>query len=204
MPFVTEELWQRLPRRSTDLASIMISRYPTSDAGFQFANAEEKFDLVFATVRTGRSLAASYNLQSNIQLYVQAQTPEEKALLESQAPTISALTKGCTKVEVVGGSSSSQSSQIPAGCGSAVVSSSVVVYLQVQGLVDLAAEVAKCDKKIDLARLNFEKLYKVMSQQDYQTTVPEAVQLGNEEKRKTLEVELSALQESREMFAKLQ
>jgi valyl-tRNA synthetase len=48
--------------------------------------------------------------------------------------------------------------------------------------VDLAAEVAKCDKKIDLARLNFEKLYKVMSQQDYQTTVPEAVQLGNEEK----------------------
>lgn len=29
MPFVTEELWQRLPKRSTDLASIMISQYPT-------------------------------------------------------------------------------------------------------------------------------------------------------------------------------
>lgn len=29
MPFVTEELWQRLPRRSTDLPSIMVSRYPT-------------------------------------------------------------------------------------------------------------------------------------------------------------------------------
>lgn len=51
-----------------------------------------------------------------------------------------------------------------------------------QGLVNLEAEVAKCDKKIDLVRLNLEKLYKVISQSDYQATVPEAVQLGNEEK----------------------
>lgn len=51
-----------------------------------------------------------------------------------------------------------------------------------QGLVNLEAEVAKCDKKIDLARLNLEKLYKVISQPDYQTSVPEAVQLSNEEK----------------------
>ena len=48
--------------------------------------------------------------------------------------------------------------------------------------MNLEAEVAKCDKKIDLARLNLEKLYKVISQPDYQATVPEAVQLGNEEK----------------------
>ncbi|KAG9315147.1 tRNA synthetases class I-domain-containing protein [Chiua virens] len=200
MPFVTEELWQRLPRRSTDLASIMISRYPTFDAGFRSAEAEDKFDLVFATLRTCRSLAASYNLQSNIQLFIHVQTMDEKALFESQVPTISALIKGCTKVEVIEASSS----QIPTGCGSAVVSSTVVVYLQVQGLVNLEAEVAKCDKKLDLTRLNLEKLYKVISQPDYQSTVPEAVQLNNEEKRKTLEVELAALQESREMFAKLQ
>ena len=89
--------------------------------------------------------------------------------------------------------------------------------------MDLKAEVAKCDKKIDLVRLNLDKLYKVLSQADYQTAVPEAVQMSNEEKvwrvtsvhrnvlivdghvqRKTLEVELSALQESREMFTKLQ
>ena len=48
--------------------------------------------------------------------------------------------------------------------------------------MNLEAEVAKCDKKLDLARLNLEKLYRVISQPDYQATVPEAVQLGNEEK----------------------
>ncbi|KAI9568346.1 tRNA synthetases class I-domain-containing protein [Boletus coccyginus] len=199
MPFVTEELWQRLPRRSIDPPSIMVSRYPTFDTDLRSTDAEEKFDLVFAALRTGRSLAASYNLQSNIQLFIHVQTSEEKALFESQVPTVIALTKGCSKVEVIQGSSS----QIPAGCGSAVVSSTVVVYLQVQGLVNLEAEVAKCDKKIDLARLNLDKLHKVISHPDYQVTVPEAVQFGNEEKRKTLEVELAALQESREMFVKL-
>lgn len=61
-------------------------------------------------------------------VYIHVQTPEENALFESQAPTISALTKGCTRVEIILGSSS----QIPVGCGSAVVSSTVVVYLQVQ------------------------------------------------------------------------
>lgn len=30
MPFVTEELWQRLPRRATDLRSIMLMSYPVS------------------------------------------------------------------------------------------------------------------------------------------------------------------------------
>jgi valyl-tRNA synthetase len=29
MPFVTEELWQRLPRRESDPRSIMIASYPT-------------------------------------------------------------------------------------------------------------------------------------------------------------------------------
>ena len=48
--------------------------------------------------------------------------------------------------------------------------------------MNLEVEVAKCDKKIDLVRFNLEKLYKVISQPDYQTTVPEAVQLSNEEK----------------------
>jgi valyl-tRNA synthetase len=32
MPFVTEELWQRLPRRSTDsVPSIMLAPYPTAE-----------------------------------------------------------------------------------------------------------------------------------------------------------------------------
>ena len=37
------------------------------DEAFVFDKAEKDFDLVFNAIRTGRSLAAQYNLQSDIQ-----------------------------------------------------------------------------------------------------------------------------------------
>jgi valyl-tRNA synthetase len=84
MPFVTEELWQRLPRRPTDpTPSIMIASYPVNvghyltlkltfteliqDPDFISSEEEKEFDVVLSAVRAARSLAASYNLQSNIQ-----------------------------------------------------------------------------------------------------------------------------------------
>jgi len=68
MPFVTEELWQRLPRRPDDpTPSIMVSAFPEHDSAFIFDEADKQFDLIFNGIKTGRSLAASYNLQSDIQ-----------------------------------------------------------------------------------------------------------------------------------------
>lgn len=51
-----------------------------------------------------------------------------------------------------------------------------------KGLVDLDAEIAKCDKKLTLARLNLEKIMKIISQPDYAETVPSVVQITNDEK----------------------
>ena len=48
--------------------------------------------------------------------------------------------------------------------------------------MDLEKEIAKCDKKLDLARLNLQKVDKVISQPDYESTIPENVRLANEEK----------------------
>ena len=43
-------------------------------------------------------------------------------------------------------------------------------------------EITKCEKKLNFARLNLEKVRKVESQPDYEETVPESVRLFNEEK----------------------
>lgn len=48
--------------------------------------------------------------------------------------------------------------------------------------MDLDVEIAKCEKKLDLAKLNLEKVRKVESQPDYEDTVPASVRLQNEEK----------------------
>ncbi|RDB22412.1 Valine--tRNA ligase [Hypsizygus marmoreus] len=199
MPFVTEELWQRLPRRPNDSTpSIMVSAFPIYDNAFVFADADKQFDLVFAALKAGRSLTASYNIQSDIQFFLHVQSNEEALLLESQLHTIVALTKGSKSAVVV-----RDLNEIPAGCGGIVVTHTVAIHTLVRGLVDLDVEISKCEKKLDLARMNLQKVIKVESQADYEDTVPADVRLANETKRKTLEAEISTLELSREMFLEL-
>jgi hypothetical protein len=54
--------------------------------------------------------------------------------------------------------------------------------ISIKGLVDLEVEIAKCEKKLDLAQLNMQKIVKVESQADYEETVPATVRLANEDK----------------------
>ncbi|KAK7696379.1 hypothetical protein QCA50_001033 [Cerrena zonata] len=181
MPFVTEELWQRLPRRPDDpTPSIMVSSYPVADSAFV------------------RSLAASYSLLNDIQLFFRASSDNDAVLFESQLPSITSLVKGCKSAKVV-----RTLEEVPEGCGSLVVSPNVIVHVLVRGLVDLDAEIGKCDKKLQFAQLNLDKILKLESQKDYEQNVPEDSRLATAEKRKTFETDIANLQLSKEMFAKL-
>jgi valyl-tRNA synthetase len=84
-----------------------------------------------------------------------------------------------------------------------VLTSTISVHILVRGLVDLDAEIAKCEKKLQLAQLNLDKVRKVEAQSDYVETVPANVRLMNEDRRKTLEAEVASLEFSKETFAKL-
>ncbi|VDB91952.1 unnamed protein product [Peniophora sp. CBMAI 1063] len=199
MPFVTEELWQRLPRRPNDTTpSIMLASYPVHDDASVFEDADKQFTAVFDGIRASRSLASSYNLMSDVQLYLHAQTDAEATLFTNELPTMQTLIKGCKSITVV-----RSAHEIPAGCGSSLLTPTLAVHLLVRGLVDLDAEIAKADKKLRLAELNLEKVVKLEGQEDYEGTVPANVRLLNEEKRKTYEAEIATLTQSRENFAKL-
>ncbi|KAF9005426.1 tRNA synthetases class I-domain-containing protein [Cyathus striatus] len=197
MPFVTEELWQRLPRRPNDpTPSIMVSSYPVADVDFEFKDADKKFDLVFTVLKAGRSLAASYNLQSEIQFFIQVQSDDDAALFKTQLPTIVTLTKGC-KSAIIVRDNSEILQDVEVELSRRL---SLFILLSGYGLVDLDVEIGKCDKKLDLARLNLSKVAKVESQPDYETTVPENVRQANADKRETLEAEIATLELSRDMF----
>ncbi|VDM20927.1 unnamed protein product, partial [Hydatigera taeniaeformis] len=69
MPYVTEELFQRLPRRNpaTDPPSICVTPYPTSDEVSRWKAIETSeavgFQLAFSLVHRLRSLYSTYNLR---------------------------------------------------------------------------------------------------------------------------------------------
>ena len=110
-------------------------------------------------------------------VFIQVQTEEDEKLFAPQTNTIVALSKGCKAATVV-----RNAADIPAGCGSAVVTPSILVHTLVRGLVDLDNEIAKCEKKLDLARMNVQKVVKLQSQEGYEDTVPQNVRDANTEK----------------------
>lgn len=68
MPFVTEELWQRLPRRPEDKTiSIALAQFPAADAKMQNEKAEQDFAIVNECAEKIRSLAGVYNLRTGLQ-----------------------------------------------------------------------------------------------------------------------------------------
>lgn len=63
MPFLTEELWQRLPRKPSDeTPSIMLSRYPTFDESLVDKTAITDYDLLLEVCSAIRSLVATYSV----------------------------------------------------------------------------------------------------------------------------------------------
>jgi valyl-tRNA synthetase len=64
MPYLTEELWQRLPRRPEDKTpSIVVAKYPVYDSTMDDPKSEEAYELVLGISRGIRSLMAEYSLK---------------------------------------------------------------------------------------------------------------------------------------------
>jgi valyl-tRNA synthetase len=64
MPYITEELWQRLPRRSGDeTVTVCKAAYPQFTPEFENEKAKKDYDLVFETVKAIRSLTSEYNVK---------------------------------------------------------------------------------------------------------------------------------------------
>ena len=66
MPFLTEELWQRLPRRPEDTTpSIVVAKYPQHDPTLEDSEAEASYELLLGCSKGIRSLMAEYAIKED-------------------------------------------------------------------------------------------------------------------------------------------
>lgn len=105
----------------------MTESTPRQNSAFNYPDAEKDFDTVFATLKSIRSLAASYNIQTNLQATIVSTSPNESAMLAGQAPTIVALVKGCKAANVI-----TSAADVPEGTGSVALSPTLTVHLLVK------------------------------------------------------------------------
>ncbi|MCO5602754.1 hypothetical protein L7F22_056892 [Adiantum nelumboides] len=191
MPFVTEELWQRLPRRSGSMMkpSIMIATYPRSVPEWDSGEAESHMLTVDSIVHSLRSLRKQYELDQKLR-------PE--ALLMCRSEEILNVVNYCSsEILTLAGLSSLKLIEVargaPLGCGVAVISDQITAYLKLESVVDPASEVTKFETRRSDLQLKKEVLLKKVSSAGYKEKVPLKLQAENAEKIDKLTAELTAV-----------
>ncbi|SYW79616.1 putative VAS1 - valyl-tRNA synthetase [Ustilago hordei] len=196
MPFVTEELWQRLPRRAGEKAeSIALASYPVYMASRDDATAEASFEEVFAAVRAIRGMCTDYNLLKDVQVFLETSDASFQQTLKGSSEVVTTLVKGCTSVTVA-----PNASEVPKGCAVSSISSRLNAHLLIRGLVNIDQELAKLDKKLQLNAVGIEKISAPMNKPQEWSRMPQEVKDSTAEKLKNLEAEKQAMLAAKAQF----
>ncbi|CAL0305995.1 unnamed protein product [Lupinus luteus] len=188
MPFVTEELWQRLPspRESKRSESIMITSYPIAVESWNNERVENEMDLLESTVKSLRSLAKER--RDRRPAFALARTPAVTEIIKSHQLEIVTLAN-LSSLTVI-----NEHDTVPSGYADSVVNENLSVYLELQGINSAEVEQAKI-KKIDELKKQIERLEKIISAPGYEEKVLPNIQAKNQEKLDSLK-ELLLLEEA--------
>jgi valyl-tRNA synthetase len=192
MPYVTEELWQRLPRgaaaaRRQAAATIMLAPYPAPRADWDSPQAEADMGYLLSVVARTRGLRSDYGLtKERAPLFVGAKDAARAAFLGAHLPELSALsTSSSAEVLPPGGAA-------PRGCGVVIVDEATTVHLLLVGVLDAAKELEKLAKKEADAGARAAALRRKMELASYAERTPADVRAADAERLAKAEAELEA------------
>ena len=215
MPFLCEEMFQRIPRWGGEkqLQTIMFADMPRDCLFFNFGNTKEydSYDQVcvdensiYHKLRTNADIikgcedfelakvfigsARSLKAQYRIQsqkLKFFIATQADLSLQQQEA--FKTLVNGAS-VQVI------RKDEKPECCGSVVVNESFIVYCELKGLIEVPSEIAKLDKEVANIQQQMAKLQELMSSENY-LRLPENLREQNVVKMKGFEEKLASCQE---------
>ena len=160
MPFVTEEIWQRLPGEGRG-PSIMVAPWPRPEAGKREAgvtSAVEPFMRLITAIRTIRS---TYEVEPRRRIDVTVVAPQEadRAYAAAFAPLVRSLA-GVATLEVV-----ASAVEVPRTIKEPV--GSLELRIPMAGLFDLTAERARLTKERTKIDAELEQLGKKLSNEQF-------------------------------------
>ena len=190
MPFISEEMWQHLPKRASETSpSIVKAAYPTFKKEFENVKAAKEYELVLDITKDARSLLAQYNILKNGKVYIETSNESIFETAESQKDSIVSLIKAIDQVSVV-----KTVKDIPEGCVLQSVNPEVNVHVLVKGHVDIDEEIAKVQKKLDKSQKSKSGIEKIINSADYEQKANEHAKKANKEKLEHTNAEIETLE----------
>ncbi|MEW5740944.1 MAG: valine--tRNA ligase, partial [Myxococcota bacterium] len=180
MPFITEEIWQKLPI-SRSVASISLANYPTEDRRLDDRAAEEEMKPVIEAIEGIRTIRGESNLPPRLKVlaHVQSASPEVRATLDRWRAYLMPLA-GLEKFSVTDlGPKPPQSA--------ADIRANMEIYVPLAGIVDLAEERERIKKEIEKAEKEIATIKKKFENPNYAARAP--AELVEKDKGRIAELE---------------
>ena len=192
MPFITEELWQRLiqflPHEGDLPQSIMKAPYPEAYPEAIDPSAEEEVGLVSAVVRAVRNIRAEFKIepQKRLEVLIAADSASHVVFEESEA------IKALARIEPLHVMRPDQ--QPPANQTVSLVVGSTTVYIPMGDVVDLTAEKRRLEQELLASKDLIYRSERRLKDESFTSKAPEEV----------VERERQRLEAARERQARIQ
>jgi valyl-tRNA synthetase len=171
-PFVTEEIWQKLPKPPQLPGSLMITVFPRSDASWIDAAAEAEMRLLQDIAVTCRMLKQTYGVSpaQSIAVELRVGSPAQRATVLDHLTLIERAAKVAATV-----SAADAGARAPADAAKAVVGADVEVVMPLGGLIDVEAERARISKDLGKVDKEIAALERKLGNADFLAKAPEDV-----------------------------
>ncbi|XP_022901462.2 valine--tRNA ligase [Onthophagus taurus] len=197
MPFITEELYQRLPHsieRKSKIPSICVAPYPNNEIIWRNENIETEVDFIQKIGKAIRSARSDYNLpnKTKTEAYIMCGDAITEMIVKKYVSALETLSYS-SKIEI-------NCTAPEASCTIITVSDKCEVHLLLKGLIDPEKEMAKMTKKIEVLETSKTKLNQTINAGDYTVKVPQEIQQRDSERLAQITVELSRLEAAIEVL----
>jgi valyl-tRNA synthetase len=177
MPFITEEIWQKIPHKEL---SISISSWPEYEKIRAKKNLEEKVLTIQEVIKTIRNIKAEMNipLARGIDVLINVVNNEKEELIKEHLPFI----KNLAHVQSFQVGDSLEKPE----CSATGVLEDIEIFIPLAGVIDLEAEIQRLEKKVQKTEKDMIVINKKLNNADFIQKAPENIIKKEREKIKEL------------------
>ena len=197
MPFITEEIWQALPRQpgsGHEGDYLMLQQWPEHHADLDFPQEEKAMELIMDAIRAIRARRAEMNVPPSRKAQLTVSTLERDVFTQG-IPFLKRLAYA-SDVTVVGVADAGSDEAMTAQGMVTVTTHAARIFMPLAELVDLEKEKARIQKELDKNRKELDKLETKLQNPGFVNKAPAQVVEAEQERAEKLRALIAKLEES--------
>jgi valyl-tRNA synthetase len=168
MPFITEELWQKIPKPEGEKSPhLMAAAWPQPAKSWDNKSAFGRMKILQEMVTKLRAIRSEMGIPVTqpIDVMVKSSEPETIKLIEAQKIILQSLNSRVGNLSV-------DAKAVRPKASAAAIIPGADLYVPLEGLIDFAKERARLEKELLTVKEDSERMAKKLSNQDFVTHAP--------------------------------